>query len=262
MLGRRLEDEYPRRGRTATGPVLLEVRNLRDEGRLRGVSLRVRSGEVLGVAGLVGAGKSELCKALFGASPAQADLCVISGAAGLPSTPRKAVRQGLALVPEERRKEGVLVNESVRFNLSAAGGNLPTRFGVIDGARESKNSRVWIDRLGIKTPSERQKVALLSGGNQQKVAVGKWLASDALVYLFDEPTKGIDVGAKKDIFELVGKLASEGKAVIYATAEFAELLGISDRIVVFYDGRVVKEFETAQVTEEELLAWSAGGTHV
>ena len=260
MLGKRLEEEYPFRREVHRGPVVLEIRNLRDNDRLKGIDLTVRAGEVVVVAGLVGAGKSELCKALFGASVAKSDAFFLSGRAGFPRTPRHAVQRGLALIPEERRKEGVLVEESVSFNLSAAGGNLPTRFGLVDFAKERSTSRSWIGKLGIKTPSERQKVALLSGGNQQKVALGKWLASDARVLLFDEPTKGIDVGAKKDIFELVGRLASEGKAVVYATAEFSELLGISDRIVVIYDGRVVKELETAKTTEEELLFLSAGGT--
>jgi len=259
MLGKKLDEEYPRRRNTPTGPVVLEVRNLRDGGKLHGIDLKLRAGEVLGVAGLVGAGKSELCKALFGAAPAQADAFFLAGQAGFPRTPRHAVARGLALVPEERRKEGVLVAESVSFNLSAAGGNLPTRFGLVDFAKERATSRSWIEKLAIRTPSERQQVALLSGGNQQKVAVGKWLASDARVFLLDEPTKGIDVGAKKDIFELVGRLAAEGKAVLYATAEFAELLGISDRIAVIYDGRVVRVLETSATTEEELLLLSTGG---
>jgi simple sugar transport system ATP-binding protein len=261
MLGKRLEEEYPRRRNLPSGPVVLEMRNLRDGDKLKGIDLSVRAGEVVGVAGLVGAGKSELCKALFGAIPSKADAFFLGGRSGLPRTPRHAVARGMALVPEERRKEGVLVEESVSFNLSAAGGNLPTRFGLVDFARERAASRTWIGKLGIKTPSERQKVALLSGGNQQKVAVGKWLASDARIFLFDEPTKGIDVGAKKDIFELVGRLAAEGKAVIYATAEFPELLGMSDRIAVLFDGRVVKELETAQTTEEEILFFSTGGHH-
>jgi len=268
MLGKKLEEEYPRRRDPKLGPVALDVQGLRDGSRLRGVDLHVRAGEVLGVAGQVGAGKSELCKALFGApvAPVKADAFHLAGREGLFRDPRKAVKAGLVLVPEERRKEGVLVNESVAFNLSAAGGNLPTRFGIVDGFRERAQSRTWIERLSIKTPSERQKVALLSGGNQQKVAVGKWLAAGgangASVFLFDEPTKGIDVGAKKDVFELVGRLASEGKAVVYATSEFPELLGIADRIVVLYDGRVVAEREAGKTTEEELLFLSTGGSDV
>lgn len=261
MLGRRLEEEYPRKEALPPGPIVLEVKNLRDGHRLRGVDLTLRAGEVLGIAGQVGAGKSELCKALFGGTPAQADLFVLGGRAGVPPSPRQAVAGGLALVPEERRKEGVLVGESVSFNLSAAGGNLPVRFGLVDFGRLKNLSRDWIRRLGIKTPDEREAVAHLSGGNQQKVAVGKWLASDARVYLLDEPTKGIDVGAKKDIFELVGHLAQEGKAVVYATAEFAELLGIADRILVLYDGKVIAERAASATDEEELLLLSTGGSY-
>ena len=261
MLGKTLEDEYPRRGARRPGRVRLEVRGLTDGGRLRGVDLVVRAGEVVGVAGQVGAGKSELCKTLFGASAGRADLFLIDGRDGRPRTPRHAVARGLALVPEERRKEGVLVTESVAFNLSSAG-RPPTRFGLIDFGRERSQARDWIGRLSIKTPSERQKVGLLSGGNQQKVAVGKWLASSASIFLFDEPTKGIDVGAKKDIFELVERLAAEGKGVVYATSEFPELLGIADRILVLYDGRVAAEREAGKTTEEELLFLSTGGSDV
>lgn len=261
MLGRRLEEEYPRRADLPPGPVLLETKNLRDGRRLRGIDLRVRAGEVVGIAGQVGAGKTELCRALFGADPAQADLFVVGGQVGLPPTPRRAVALGLALVPEERRKEGVLVTESVSFNLAAAGGSLPTRWGLVDFGRERSLAQRWIGELGIKTPDEKQKVAHLSGGNQQKVAVGKWLAADARVYLFDEPTKGVDVGAKKDIFALVGRLAAAGKAVVYATSEFPELLGIADRILVLYDGRVVAERPAKATDEEELLLLSTGGSY-
>ncbi len=264
MLGKKLDEEYPRRTSRRPGRVRLEIRGLNDGGRLSGVDLTVRSGEVVGVAGQVGAGKTELCKALFGATAARADLFLVDGREGLPRTPRQAVARGLALVPEERRKEGVLVEESVAFNLSAAAGRLPTRWGLIDFGRERRQATEWIAKLSIKTPSERQKVGLLSGGNQQKVAVGKWLAlrSDTAVFVLDEPTKGIDVGAKKDIFELVGQLASEGKGVVYATSEFPELLGIADRILVLYDGRVVAERDADKTTEEELLFLSTGGSDV
>ena len=163
-------------------------------------------------------------------------------------------------MPEERRREGILVGESVATNLTAASlSDFSGALGFVRFGAEKKAVREMIGRLGIRTPSENQKVGFLSGGNQQKVSVGKWLIANAEVYVFDEPTKGVDVGAKKDIFELIGRLAEAGKAIIYASCEFAEILGITDRVYVLYDGRIVKELETARATEEELLFYATGG---
>lgn len=259
MLGRRLEESFPKR-EVALGETVLEVKGLRDPGKIRGVDLYVRAGEIVGVSGLVGAGKTELCKALFGASAAECGSASLRGKPYRIRDPRASVAAGFALVPEERRKEGVLVQESVAANLTAASLSAFTSpLGFVRAAAERKVVRDMIRSLGIKTPSEAQRVALLSGGNQQKVAVGKWLVADADVYVFDEPTKGVDVGAKSDIFELIGRLAEAGKAVIYASCEFAEILGITDRVYVLYDGAVAKELATRETSEEELLFYSTGG---
>jgi simple sugar transport system ATP-binding protein len=174
--------------------------------------------------------------------------------------PSDAVRKGIALVPEERRKEGILVQESVSTNLTSASlGKFSKFLSFVNTKEEKKISIEMIKDLGIKTPSEDAKVQNLSGGNQQKVAIGKWLISDAEVYIFDEPTKGVDVGAKKDIFELISGLAKRGKSVIYASCELSEILGITDRVYVVYDGEVAKELETKTTNEEELLFYSTGG---
>jgi simple sugar transport system ATP-binding protein len=163
-------------------------------------------------------------------------------------------------VPEERRREGILVGESVATNLTAASlSDFSGAFGFVRFPAEKKAVRAMIDRLEIRTPTESQKVGFLSGGNQQKVSVGKWLIANAEVYIFDEPTKGVDVGAKRDIFELIGKLAEAGKAIIYASCELAEIMGITDRVYVLYDGRVVTELATGTTSEEELLLYSTGG---
>jgi simple sugar transport system ATP-binding protein len=168
--------------------------------------------------------------------------------------------QGIALVPEERRKEGILVMESVSTNLTAANlGRFTKRLGFINRKAERSTSLELIERLGIKTPSEEAMVQHLSGGNQQKIAIGKWLIADADVYIFDEPTKGVDVGAKKDIFELILELANKGKAIIYASSELSEIIGITNRLYVLYDGQVAKEIETNVTNEEELLFYSTGG---
>ena len=173
--------------------------------------------------------------------------------------PTLAVKAKLALVPEERRKEGVLVSETVFKNLTLPSISQFSRYMFMLFGKEKKISKEIIRDLGIKTPSENQKVKNLSGGNQQKVVVGKWLIADADVYIFDEPTKGVDVGAKKDIFELIGRLVNQGKSVIYASCENSELLCITDRIYVMYDGQVVKEVMTKDASEDEILYYSAGG---
>nr|WP_233434941.1 sugar ABC transporter ATP-binding protein [Mesobacillus jeotgali] len=259
MLGQKLEDQFPPRVSTF-GDTLLEVEGLKDGDKVKNASLHVRAGEIVGLAGLVGAGKTELCKLLFGAAPAKSGSVKLKGEILKLTSPHAAVRSGLALVPEERRKEGVLVAESVTSNLTAV--NLKKFTGVwsfIDRRAEKKTAQEYIKSLGIKTPSATVKVENLSGGNQQKVAIGRWLIADADVYIFDEPTKGVDVGAKRDIFELIAQLAAQGKGVIYASSELSEIVGITNRVYVLYDGEPVKELETAGTTEEELLFYSTGG---
>lgn len=260
MLGKRFDENYPKY-RAAIGEKSFEVRSLTDGAKLKGIDLHVRSGEIVGVAGLVGAGKSELCKALFGANAVRYAEAKIRGKPYRIRDPHASVAQGVALVPEERRKEGILVGESVSTNLTAASlGDFSRGPGFIDFAAERRTVRKMIENLAIKTPGEQQKVGFLSGGNQQKVAVGKWLIADADVYIFDEPTKGVDVGAKKDIFDLIGRLAMDGKAVVYASCELAEIMGITDRVYVMYNGMIVKELKTDETNEEELLFYSTGGT--
>ncbi|GGK30434.1 ABC transporter ATP-binding protein [Caldalkalibacillus thermarum] len=259
MLGQKLEEQFPKYD-VAIGQTVLEVKGLYDTGKIKNINLHVKEGEIVGVAGLVGAGKTELCKALFGASKIVSGEIVLRGKKLTLKSPYDAVREGIALVPEERRKEGVLVQESVATNLSAAYLNKFSKpGGFLDFKGEKQKAQEMIHILGIKTPSTETKVQNLSGGNQQKVAIGKWLVADAQVYLFDEPTKGVDVGAKKDIFELIAALAQRGKAVIYASSELSEILGITDRIYVVYDGEVVKELETKKTNEEEILFYSTGG---
>ena len=259
MLGRKFEENFPKH-RVPIGDTVFSVTGLSDESKVTDVDLHVRAGEIVGIAGLVGAGKSELCKALFGASRVRCRAAMMNGRPYRFRDPHRAVLQGIGLVPEERRKEGILVGESVSTNLTAASlSDFTGTLGFLRLGSERTAVRAMIERLEIRTPNESQKVGYLSGGNQQKVSVGKWLIADADVYLFDEPTKGVDVGAKRDIFELIGRLAESGKAIIYASCELAEIMGITDRIYVLYDGRVVKELETSRATEEELLFHATGG---
>ncbi|MBV7506286.1 sugar ABC transporter ATP-binding protein [Bacillus sp. sid0103] len=259
MLGQKLEEQFPAKN-ASIGTTVLDVKGLSDRGKIKDLHIYVRAGEIIGIAGLVGAGKTELCKALFGAEKVTAGEVILHGNMLKLRTPYDAVKNGIALVPEERRKEGILVLESVESNLTAANlGDFAKVFSFLDRKKEKETAKQLVRRLGIKTPSEETKVQNLSGGNQQKVAIGKWLVAEADVYIFDEPTKGVDVGAKKDIFELIAELAKRGKAIIYASSELSEIIGITDRVYVLYDGKSVKEVETKLTNEEELLYYSTGG---
>lgn len=259
MLGRSFEENVPKET-YKIGDILFQTEHLSGAGgRVKDVSVHVRSGEVVGIAGLVGAGKSEFCKTVFGAFKTTGGKVTLKDKELKIKNPSGAVKNRMALVPEERRKEGVLVNESVSFNLSAA---CLSRFCTGPFIRKRKldeNAGRYVRDLGISTPNVRQKVKNLSGGNQQKVAVGKWLAADCDIYIFDEPTKGVDVGAKQDIFHLINDIAKKGHGVIYASCENSELLSLTDRMYVMYNGKVMAELETAKATEDEIMYYSVGG---
>ncbi|MCB2362325.1 sugar ABC transporter ATP-binding protein [Clostridium estertheticum] len=259
MLGRKLGEIFPKRNRTK-GEKILEVINLKDKNKLNDINLQLHRGEIIGVAGLVGAGKTELCKALFGDAKLTYGKFILEGKEVILKSPYDAVRSGLALIPEERRKEGILANESIITNISATNiERFSNLFGFLEFEGERKVAKKIIKTLGIQTPDENRVVGLLSGGNQQKVVIGKWLDTDAKIFIFDEPTKGVDVGAKREIFNLINKLAMDGKGVIYASSELSEIMGITDRVYVIYDGKIEKELDTNSISEEELLFYSTGG---
>jgi len=260
MLGHQLDDIYPPRRADLQGETLLSIEGLHDDKLLQDISLSLRKGEILGIAGLAGAGKTELCKALFGASRSRVRRGELHGKAWKPSSPHASVEKGLALVPEERRKEGIFIDEPVSMNLSVSADNSFSRFSFFSHGSARRWAENIITRLGIRTTGPQQTLRRLSGGNQQKVAIGKWLRNNADVLIFDEPTKGVDVKAKTDLFVLIDRLAREGKGVIYASGEFAELVGLCDRICVLWDGRIVAEMDARNVDEETLLLYSTGGT--
>ncbi|MEG2774205.1 MAG: sugar ABC transporter ATP-binding protein [Acetivibrio sp.] len=259
MLGHKFEEVYEKHP-CKIGAPLLEIEGVTEkEEKVKDITMFVREGEIVGIAGLVGAGKTELCKTLF-AEYQYSGVVKLRGKELRCKNPHQAVKNGFALVPEERRKEGVLVTDPVYANISVAAMHKYTNiFSVVNKKKEKEDARKMIQDLGIKTPSENQRVDLLSGGNQQKVVVGKWLNSEAEIYIYDEPTKGIDVGAKRDMYELIERLAAEGKGAIYATCEFTEILSICDRVYVMYDGKIVKELNVADTNEKELLYYSTGG---
>jgi simple sugar transport system ATP-binding protein len=258
MLGKSFEEKYPK-PETAIGENVLSVRGLQAGSRVRGIDLDVSRGEIVAIVGLVGAGKTELSRAIFGADPIDRGHVSVAGREVKPGSPSDAVKAGIALVPEERRKEGLLVQASVLHNLSLPILKGISAFGILSGRKERAFADEQVAELGIKSASVFQQTAFLSGGNQQKVSIGKWLGTDADVFLFDEPTKGVDVGAKSDIFRIIGKLAQQGKGIVYFTCEFAEAIGLADRILVMCDGVIAKSFGRGEATQQDLLYYASAG---
>lgn len=258
MLGRTFDEEFPK-VQADIGEPLLEATGVTFGTKVRGVDLTVRRGEIVGVVGLVGAGKTELSRVLFGADPLDSGEIRMQGRRLKLTSPADAVREGIALIPEERRKQGILVEQTVKHNLSLPLLKPFSRLGFVSRSKEASNAQSMITQLGIQPPNMEQTVKYLSGGNQQKVAVGKWLPTEAQVYLFDEPTKGVDIGAKSDIFRLIGRLAQEGKGIVYLSCELAEIIGIADRILVMSYGRIVKELRREEATQEQILYYASAG---
>lgn len=260
MLGRDFNEQFPK-VELNPGATVLEVQGLSSrKGRLEDINFNVKEGEIIGVSGLVGAGKTELCKALFGEYPSEKGEIQFKGEKIKIGNTNNAVKHKVGLIPEERRKEGIFVEEPIQFNLSIANlSDFSNKFGMVNRKKEKENAEKYIKSLGVKTPSKDQVVKNLSGGNQQKVVIGKWLAADCELYIFDEPTKGVDVGAKHDIFQLIQEIALSGKSVIYATSEISEILAITDRTYVMYGGKIVKELKTTETSEEEIMYYSTGG---
>jgi len=258
MLGRAFEEEYPKVF-TEIGEPLLTVSHLAAGRYVQDVSLDVCRGEIVAVVGLVGAGKTELSKLLFGAEQPERGTVELNGRPVRARNPHQAIRAGMVLVPEERRKEGILVKESVLHNLSLPLLQSITSLGIISGRAERKLGEGLISSLGIKTSSGQQLTGYLSGGNQQKVAIGKWMETNADIFILDEPTKGVDIGAKRDIFNVIGNLAQQGKGILYLTCEFDEALGLADRILVMCDGRITRSFAYGEASQQDLLYHASAG---
>ncbi|MDD5657894.1 MAG: sugar ABC transporter ATP-binding protein [Elusimicrobia bacterium] len=261
MVGREIQDLYPRRA-SRPGPVLLDVRGLGASGpggeSLRDVSFEVRAGEVLGVGGLMGAGRSELLMHIFGAWGRRSSGEVLLEGRALAGSPRQALGRGLALVTEDRKRYGLILEASVGFNLSLSSLAGLTRRGFIDGPREHRLGEEMFGSLRVKAPSLEARVGGLSGGNQQKVVIGKALLTGPKVVFLDEPTRGIDVGAKVEVYEIINKLTRDGRAVVLVSSELPELMGIADRIVMLHEGAVGGVFTRAEATQERLLAAAMG----
>ncbi len=265
MLGRALT-ESERRGqhvgdtRGADAPTVLEARDLRRPPALNGSSVALRAGEVVGLAGLLGSGRSETVRALFGADPVAEGEIARSGRPVAFGSPRDAIEAGIGFSSEDRKAEGIIPDLSVRENLTLALLPRLTRRGIVDRARQQEIVDRFVRRLGIRLASPDQKVSELSGGNQQKVLLARWLCTQPEVLLLDEPTRGIDVGAKQEIQELVGELADDGVAVLLVSAEMEELIDACDRVLVLRDGATVAELDGAAIGQEAILHAMADGS--
>jgi ABC-type sugar transport system ATPase subunit len=260
MLGREITQQVPKE-KVPVGEVKLSVRNLYPKEKGENISFDLNSGEILGIVGSIGAGKSEVARAIFGADPKQSGIIRIADREVKITAPQDSVGRGLALIPEERRAQGLVGNESVRKNMTLAA--LKKKFCVgpawITQDKEIEAVKASISNLGIATPSTEQEAQFLSGGTQQKVVVGKWLMSDSNIYIFDEPTKGIDVGGKYDIYKIIVDLARRGAGIIFISNELQEVLSLCDRILVMFHGRIIKELQTESTNREELLFYVMGG---
>jgi D-xylose transport system ATP-binding protein len=264
MVGREITQLFPRRAAKA-GPVLMSVRNLtvsdgRGRERLRDISFEVRAGEVLGIGGLMGAGRSELLLHLFGVfGRRQSGDVILRGERLARPTPRRCLAAGLAMVCEDRKRQGLISGQSVNFNLSLASLDRLTRLGLVDDALEVRTNQRMFSDLSIRASGLEALVNRLSGGNQQKVVLGKALLVEPKVIFLDEPTRGIDVGAKQEVYELINRLTDQGRGVVLVSSELPELMGMSDRILMLSAGRVGGLFERGNVTQEQLLSAAIQG---
>jgi rhamnose transport system ATP-binding protein len=259
MVGRRLESLFPKTAAPIGAPVL-EARDLVRRPLTKGVSLTVRAGEIVGVAGLVGSGRSELAQTLFGMTPSESGDVRLNGESVRIDSPETARAKGIAYVPEDRGTQGLVRGMSVLHNFSLAALGSLSRAGFIDRAAERRMALEGVARFSVKTSSVDEIAGRLSGGNQQKIVLGKWLANNPKLLILDEPTRGIDVGAKAEIHRLMSQLAGEGVAILMISSELPEVLGMSDRVLVMREGRLVAEFDRADATSEAVGAAMMGGT--
>ena len=252
MVGREMGQEYPKEVGNVGGTIL-EVKNL-SRGILQDISFEVKSGEVFGISGLVGAGRTELARAILGIDKPESGEVYVRGKKVHYRTFADAIRDGLGLIPEDRKLQGLVQIMSVKRNTTLVNMKRVLRAGVISSSLEEKLSKEYADKLHVVTPSMETEVQYLSGGNQQKVVIAKWLFQNSEILFLDEPTRGIDVGAKAEIYRLINRMAKEGKTIIMISSEMPELLGLCDRIMVMHEGHKMGELNAAEATQEKIMA--------
>ena len=252
MVGREVADMYPKTP-ARIGDVVLEVDGLESLGTFHGVTFSVRAGEIVGLAGLVGAGRSEIVRAVFGVDAYDAGTVRLLGKAVPPHDPRAAIRAGMAFVPEDRRKQGLVTEGSVARNIASGIRGGLARFGLLTTGAENKASGPWAAKLEVKTSALDMAAATMSGGNQQKVVIAKWLATQPKLLIIDEPTRGIDVGTKAEVHRLLSDLAGQGLAVLMISSELPEVLGMADRVLVVCEGHITADIPRDEATPENVM---------
>ncbi len=258
MVGRDLDQFYVRQPHEP-GDTMLELDSLRTPAHPHcEISLQLRAGEIVGIAGLVGSGRTELLQAIFGITPSVGGRMQLAGNTFAPQHPIDAIRAGLALAPEDRKQHGLIMQMAVRENASLVSLGRDQKNGLLNFDAEEKVATEAVDQLAIKTPSLDQATVNLSGGNQQKIVLGKWLALKPRVLLLDEPTRGIDVGAKREMYRLMEQLAADGVAILFASSELEEILGMADRALVMHEGRLAGELNRNQLSEEAIMQLATG----
>ncbi len=260
MVGRSIQNLFPEREPVEYNPVL-EVKSMSGKG-VEDVSFAVSRGEILAIYGLMGSGTIELSKLLYGAIPKTAGVMTLGGKEINAVTPRAALNSGIGLVPDDRKNEGLVLIRSIRENISMSSLNRITVGGVINSVKEDIAIKNSAEAMKIKMISPDQQVGLLSGGNQQKVVLSKVLRTSPQVLILDEPTRGVDVGAKLEIYQIMDLLTKQGKSILLVSSDLPELIGMADRIIVMREGRVVKELERKEATQELILAYASGGVNV
>jgi ribose transport system ATP-binding protein len=257
MVGRELKESIPKQA-APVGDIALEVRGLTRQDVFEEISFTVRKGEVVGLGGLVGAGRTEVARAIFGADPIDRGEILLEGRPARIHSPRDAIRLGIGLVPEDRKQLGLILGMAVRENVTLANLEEVARAGFIRPGRERAAAEKYIHDLMIRTPSGEQTVRNLSGGNQQKVVLAKWLFTESRLLIFDEPTRGIDVGAKSEIYQLMRNLSDEGVGVLMISSDMEEVIGVSDRVAVMHEGRIAGELARGAVSEAAIMALAVG----
>ena len=257
MANREVREHFPRR-RQQPGEELLRLEDVSGPSGVDNVTLSVRRGEIVGLAGLLGAGRSELARIITGADRLSAGRVFMGGRDVTPRSPRHAIRAGIGLLPEDRKRHGLVMTRSVCENIGLSSLGRWSRAGIVSTAIERRAAERWVTELRIKTPSIAERVVTLSGGTQQKVVLARWLAAEAQLLVMDEPTRGVDVGAKVEIYELMNQLTDAGAGILMISSELPEVLGMSDRLYVMRRGRIEAEFDAGAATEERVLQAALG----
>lgn len=258
MVGRSLDRIYPHTRSGTTGKALLELEDAGCSGMFHQITFSVRAGEIVGLAGLVGAGRSELGRAIYGLYPMDSGVLRLRGKPWQPSGPHQSLEAGLVYLPEERKRQGLVLDHSVRDSISIGFSQLLARRGVINGRAETGRVQKALDRYAIRTQTLAQEVGTLSGGNQQKALLARWLEREPTVVILDEPTRGVDVGAKAEIHALIDRLAGQGNAVLLISSDLAEVLGMSDRVLVMHRGTIAAELSGAAMSQENVILAASG----